>query len=197
MLGRLIDSKHFNRTFQLSMYNLCLCHGHVNSISYIVCNTRIIMTTIRNEIEINAPIASVFEYYTNPDNIKEAWPSEIVKESENVSGQKSEEGSEMKVTGEYMGKRDDMLLEVVDKEQNRKLVTRQTEGPFKRWESVQEFQSGQNNNTTRVLHTIEYELPTTGKIGNFLTGSQAEDKIKQGIQQAAQTVKQKLESKSF
>ena len=68
------------------------------------------MTTIRNEIEINAPVASVFAYYTNPDNIKEAWPREIVKESENVSGQKSEEGSEMKVTGEYMGKKDDMLL---------------------------------------------------------------------------------------
>lgn len=48
-----------------------------------------------------------------------------------------------------------------------------------------------------LVYTIEYELPTTGKIGNFLTGSQAEDKIKQGIEQAAQTVKQKLESKSF
>ena len=48
-----------------------------------------------------------------------------------------------------------------------------------------------------VFHTINYELPTTGKIGDFLTGSQAEDKIKQGIQQFAQTVKQKLESKSF
>jgi len=135
-----------------------------------------IMTTIRNDIEINAPIASVFEYYTNPDNFKE-------------------EGSEMKVTGEYMGKRDNMLLEVVDKEQNKKLVTRQTQGPFKRWESIQEFQNGQKNYTL-VIHTIEYELPTTGKIGNFLTGSQAEEKIKQGIQQAAQTVKQKLESKS-
>ncbi len=153
------------------------------------------MTTIRNEIEINAPIASVFEYYTNPDNIKEAWPSEIVKESENVSVQKSEEGSEMKVTGEYMGKRDNMFLEVVDKEQNKKLVTRQTQGPFKRWESIQEFQNGQKNYTL-VIHTIEYELPTTGKIGNILTGSQAEEKIKQGIQQVDQTIKQKLECKS-
>jgi Uncharacterized conserved protein len=153
------------------------------------------MTTIRNEIEINAPIASVFEYYTNPDNIKEAWPSEIVKESENVSVQKSEEGLEMKVTGEYMGKRDNMLLEVVDKEQNKKLVTRQTQGPFKRWESIQEFQNGQKNYTL-VIHTIEYELPTTGKIGNILTGSQAEEKIKQGIQQVDQTIKQKLECKS-
>jgi hypothetical protein len=42
-------------------------------------------------------------------------------------------------------------------------------------------------------HTINYELPTTGKIANFLSGRQAEDKIKHGIQQAAQTIKQKME----
>jgi len=32
------------------------------------------------------------------------------------------------------------------------------------------------------------------KVANFLSGSQAEDKIRQSIQQSAQTVKQKLES---
>ncbi len=151
------------------------------------------MTTIQTQIEINAPLNTVFEYYTNPDNIKESWPRDIVKESENVSGQKSEEGSEMKVKGEYMGKQDEMLLEVVEKEQNKRLVTRQTEGPFQKWESTQEFQSN-GNNSTRVNHAINYELPTTGKVANFLTGSQAENKIRQGIEQAAQTVKQKLES---
>jgi ligand-binding SRPBCC domain-containing protein len=151
------------------------------------------MTSIQNQIEINAPIERVFEYYTNPDNIKESWPRDIVKESENVSGQKREEGSEIKVTGQYMGKKDEMTLEVVEKEQNKRLVTRQTEGPFQRWESIQEFQNNGNNNT-KVNHTINYELPTTGKIANVLTGSQAENKIKQGIEQAAQTVKQRLES---
>lgn len=151
------------------------------------------MTTIQTQIEINAPINTVFEYYTNPNNIKESWPRDIVKESENVSGQKSEEGSEMKVKGEYMGKRDEMLLEVVQKEQNKRLVTKQTQGPFQKWESTQEFQIN-GNNCTKVNHTINYELPTTGKVANFLTGSQAEDKIRQGVQQAAQTVKQKLES---
>src|SRR6478609_2100804 len=162
----------------------------------------VLMTTIQNQIEINAPVERVFEYYTNPDNIKESWPRDIVKESENVSGQKSEEGSEMKVTGEYMGKKDEMTLEVVQKEQNKRLVTKQTEGPFQRWESIQEFQSSGNGNTstttttttTLVNHTINYELPTTGKIANVLTGSQAENKIRQGIEQAAQTVKQRLES---
>ena len=151
------------------------------------------MTTIQTQIEINAPVERVFEFYTNPDNIKESWPSDIVKESENVSGQKSEEGSEMKVTGQYMGKKDEMTLQVVEKEQNKRLVTKQTEGPFQRWDSIQEFQSN-GNNSTKVNHTINYELPTTGKIANVLTGSQAENKIRQGIEQAAQTVKQRLES---
>ena len=81
------------------------------------------------------------------------------------------------------------------KEQNKRLVTKQTEGPFQRWESIQEFQSSGNGNTTTIVnHTINYELPTTGKIANVLTGSQAENKIRQGIEQAAQTVKQRLES---
>jgi uncharacterized protein YndB with AHSA1/START domain len=65
------------------------------------------MTKVNYETEINAPVGKVFEYYTNPDNIKESWPQDIVKESENVSGQKSEEGSEMKVKGEYMGKEEE------------------------------------------------------------------------------------------
>jgi ligand-binding SRPBCC domain-containing protein len=150
------------------------------------------MTKINYETEIDAPVDKVFEYYTNPDNIKESWPQDIVKGSENVSGQKSEEGSEMKVKGEYMGKEEEMTLEVVKKEQNSRLVTQQTQGPFKKWESIQEFQG--SNGKTHIRHTVDYELPTTGKIANVLSGSQADSKIKQGLQQAAQTVKQRLES---
>jgi uncharacterized membrane protein len=150
------------------------------------------MTTVEHDIEINAPVQSVYEYYTNPENIKEAWPRDVIKESEPISASKNEEGSEIKVKGEYMGKEDEMLMEVTDKEQNRRLATRQTQGPFKKFESIQEFQG--NGSITHVKHTIEYELPTTGKVANILTGSQADKKIKQGLEQAAQTVKQKLES---
>jgi ligand-binding SRPBCC domain-containing protein len=150
------------------------------------------MTKVEYQIEISAPNEKVYEYYTNPDNIREAWPQDIVKQSENVSGSKGEEGSEMKVKGEYMGKNEEMKIQVVDKEPNKKLVTRQTDGPFKKWESIQEFQG--NGNTTHIRHTIEYELPTSGKIANTLSGNQADNKIKQGLEQAAQTVKQKLES---
>ncbi len=151
------------------------------------------MTTIQYEIDINAPVDNVFEYYTNPDNIKQAWPQDIVKESENISGQKSEEGSEMKVKGEYMGREDEMILEVIEKEQNKRLVTQQKEGPFKSWTSRQEFNQS-NGQDTHIRHVIDFELPTTGKIANFLSGDQAKNKIQQGLQQAAQTVKQKLES---
>ena len=155
-----------------------------------------IMTTIQYEIDINAPVDRVYEYYTNPDNIKQAWPQDIVKESESLSGSnKNEEGSEMKVKGEYMGREDEMILEVTEKEQNKRLVTQQKEGPFKSWTSRQEFnQSNNGQGTTHIRHVIDYELPTTGKIANFLSGDQAKNKIQQGLQQAAQTVKQKLES---
>ncbi|MGE3859145.1 MAG: hypothetical protein AB7F53_04085 [Nitrososphaeraceae archaeon] len=100
----------------------------------------------------------------------------------------------MKVKGEYMGKEDEMILEVIEKEQNKRLVTEQKEVPFKEWKSIQVFEQGNNDNNTYVRHEIEYELHTTGKIANFLSGDQANNKIQQGLQQAAQTVKQKLES---
>ena len=151
------------------------------------------MTRIEYEENISAPVERVYEYYTNPANIKEAWPRDVVKESEATTDSKNEPGSEMKVKGEYMGSREEMRLEVVDKEPNRRLVTRQTEGPFKKWESIQEFEG--DNNKTHLRHVIDYELDTIAKAGNFVTGSQAEDKIKQGLEQAAQTVKQKLESR--
>ena len=154
------------------------------------------MSEIKYEVEINAPVERVYDYYTNPDNIKEAWPQDIVKESENLSSStNNEEGSEMKVKGQYMGKEEEMRLQVTDKEQNRRLVTQQIQGPFKKWESIQEFQDS-DGRRTHIIHTIDYELPTTGKIANMLSGSQADNKIREGLQQAAQTVKQKLESNS-
>jgi ligand-binding SRPBCC domain-containing protein len=151
------------------------------------------MPTLKTEIMIDAPIERVFEFYTNPDNIKESWPRDLVKESQNVSGQKSEEGSEMKVEGQYMGKNEEMILEVTQKEQNKRLVTTQTDGPFESWESIQEFQNN-GNTSTMVSHTINYKLPTTSKIGNFLTGNNAEDKIRLGLEHAAQSVKSILET---
>jgi uncharacterized protein YndB with AHSA1/START domain len=63
------------------------------------------MTKVQYEIDIEAPVERVYEYYTNPDNIKEAWPRDIVKESEALSSSKNEEGSEMRVKGQYMEKK--------------------------------------------------------------------------------------------
>ena len=151
------------------------------------------MTKVQYQTEINAPLERVYEYYTDPNNIQEAWPQDIAKESEDMSGSKNEEGSEMRVKGQYMGKEEEMRLQVVDKEQNRRLLTRQIHGPFKKWDSLQEFQ-GNGPNTTHVKHSIDFELPTTGKIANILSGSQADNKIRQALEQAAQTVKQKLET---
>ncbi len=100
----------------------------------------------------------LYEYYTNLDNIKKAWPSDIVKESEDMSGTKNEEGTEMRVKGEYMGKEEEMKLEVTQKEENKKFVTKQTEGPFRSWESVQEFQGNGNSTYINMLFAMSFQL---------------------------------------
>ena len=94
------------------------------------------MTKIQAEIIINAPIGEVFEYYTNPDNIKQSWPSDIIKESERISGQSNEEGVEMKVEGQYMGKREEMIIEITEKDKKRsKLLKEEEEIPLKKEEA--------------------------------------------------------------
>jgi uncharacterized protein YndB with AHSA1/START domain len=95
------------------------------------------MNTINYEIDITVPVEKVFEYYTDADNIKKAWPQDIVKESQSLSPTKNEEGSEMKVKGEYMGREEEMIIEVTEKDQNKLLVTAQKEGPFEYWKSTQ------------------------------------------------------------
>jgi hypothetical protein len=40
----------------------------------------------------------------------------------------------MKIKGEYMGKEDEMILEIIEKEQNKRLVTEQKEGTVQRME---------------------------------------------------------------
>lgn len=148
------------------------------------------MTRVENKIEINASVEMVYEYYTNPDNIQQAWPNDVVKESESTTGSNSE-GSEMKVKGEYMGREEEVRLQVVEKTPNSRLVARQTQGPFQRLESIQEFQGDAKH--TRVRHIIDYELPTSGKFANFVTGNQADDRFRSGMKQAAEAVKQNLE----
>jgi uncharacterized protein YndB with AHSA1/START domain len=72
------------------------------------------MTRVQTEVDVNAPVDRVFDYYTNPDNIKEAWPRDLVKESEATTGTKNEPGSEMRVAGEQMGMRKEMRLQVAE-----------------------------------------------------------------------------------
>src|SRR5215213_5480352 len=114
------------------------------------------MSRIEHETDINAPVEREFMNTIQIQTISKKHGQEVVKESESTTPSKNEPGSEMKVKGEYMGRKAEMRLEVAEKEPNRKLVTRQTEGPFKRWESVQEFQG--DNNRTHIRHVVDYEL---------------------------------------
>ena len=60
----------------------------------------------------------------------------------------------MKVKGEFMGREDEMILEVSEKEQNKRLVTEQKDGPFKSWISKQEF----NQSNGQVPYKTHYRI---------------------------------------
>ena len=83
---------------------------------------------------MNASVQQVFQCYTNPNNIEKAWPQDIVKGSESVWFKEWRRFRDESQRGIY-GKEDEMILEVSDKEQNRRLVTEQKEGPFKSWDN--------------------------------------------------------------
>jgi ligand-binding SRPBCC domain-containing protein len=150
------------------------------------------MTTLSYEIDVNAPVDKVYKYCTDPDKIKETWPPDIVKDSTNISGSKGEKGSMFKIKGHYSGKEEEMRMMVIEKWPNSKFMTKQTEGPFKKWESVQEFQG--RDNMTHIKHTIDYELPTAGKILRMISHRDADDKIREGMEEYIQTLKYKMES---
>jgi uncharacterized protein YndB with AHSA1/START domain len=74
------------------------------------------MTRIEHVIDFNSPIESVYEYYTNPDSIKQAWPNDVVKESGSEStAEKNAPGSEMRIKGEFMGSQEEVRLAVVER----------------------------------------------------------------------------------
>src|SRR5215467_12544402 len=116
------------------------------------------MTILSYEIDVKAPLEKVYKYCTDPDNIKESWPPDVVQDSQNVSGTKGEKGSVFKIKGNYGGKTEEMRMMVTEKWPNSKFAAKQTEGPFKKWESVQEFET--KDNSTHIKHTIVYEMPT-------------------------------------
>jgi ligand-binding SRPBCC domain-containing protein len=97
-----------------------------------------------------------------------------------------------KVKGSYAGKDEDMRLMVTERWPNAKYTTRQTEGPFKKWESVQEFE--ERNGTTRVRHTINYELPRSGKILKMVHHNDADHKLQEGMEGYIRTLKFKMEA---
>ncbi len=72
-----------------------------------------------------------------------------------------------------------MRLQVVDK----KKIESQLQDKSKvhlRDGSMHEFH-GNGTNTTHVKHSIDFKLPTTGKIANMLSGSQADNKIREAL----------------
>ncbi|MEO9321608.1 MAG: SRPBCC family protein [Nitrososphaera sp.] len=150
------------------------------------------MTTLSYEMEIKAPVEKVFQYCADPENFMESWPSDVITGSQQLSGTKGEKGSTFKLRGMYSGKEEEMRMMVTEKWPNGKIRTKQTEGPFKKWESIQEFEG--HDNVTNLRYTIRYELPRTGRFMKMVSHSDGDHIMRQGLEDYIQNVKHKMES---
>lgn len=151
------------------------------------------MPTLSYEVDVKAPVDKVYNYCTDIDRQKEAWSPEIVKEATVISGTKGQKGSMFKIKGHYAGKDEEMRMMVTERLPNSRFETKQTEGPFKKWDSVQEFEK-KGDDTTLVKHTVNYELPATGKVFRMVSHRDADAKLREGLEQYIQSLKHRIES---
>ena len=109
------------------------------------------MTKIKKSIQINAPLEEVFEYFANPENLPEIWPSML-----EVSNVVRHNG-----TGSFdwiykmAGMRFNGHSEVVELEANERMVTRSKKGIATTVSSTYT----RVGNMTKVSVEIDYEIP--------------------------------------
>lgn len=108
------------------------------------------MAHIKKSIEINAPLADVFTFFMNPANLPEIWPSML-----EVSNIEMGEGGGFDWYYKMAGLRFRGHSDILEWEENRRVVTRSKKGIL----STFSYSFEGMNGGTRVTVEVEYEIP--------------------------------------
>ena len=151
------------------------------------------MTVVTKSIDIKAPIDTVFTYFARPEHVSDQMTEKGVgmtvipmdiKDGMGV-------GTTFRIIGDFNGKRLEWDCETTEFEREERIAAKMIEGPFKRWEITNEFES-LGDNLTKVTMTVNYEMPF-GPLGTIMNKAKFEKSAKRGMESALYKVRGLLE----
>lgn len=150
------------------------------------------MTSISKSMEINAPINEVFTYFARPEHMADQFPEDIgltvlpieVKNGFGV-------GTIFRISGDFNGKRLEWDCETVEYIPYRKIVAKQVDGPFKKWQVTVEFEV-LDEKKTRTSISVDYDMPF-GPLGSLMDKVKLRKSAERGIENGLYRVKGLLE----
>ena len=157
------------------------------------CQETQMLTLVRKSIDIKTPVDSVFTYFARPEHVSDQIKNDTVgmtvipmdiKEGMGV-------GTTFRIIGDFSGKRLEWDCETTEFVRNEKIVAKQIEGPFKRWEITNEFES-LGDNLTRITMSVDYEMPF-GPLGAILDKAKFAKSADKGMETALYNVRGLLE----
>jgi uncharacterized membrane protein len=151
------------------------------------------LTVVSKSIDIKTPVDNVFTYFARPEHVSDQIKNDTVgmtivpmdiKEGMGV-------GTTFRVIGDFSGKRLEWDCETTEFIRNEKISAKQFEGPFKRWEITNEFES-LGTNLTKVTMTVDYQMPF-GPLGAILDKAKFAKSAEKGMETALYNVRGLLE----
>jgi len=151
------------------------------------------LAVVSKSIEIQAPVDTVFTYFARPEHVSDQIKNDSVgmtvvpmdiKEGMGV-------GTTFRIIGDFSGKRLEWDCETIEFVRNEKISAKQIEGPFKRWQIINEFKE-LGENLTRVTMTVDYVMPF-GPLGSILDKAKFAKSAERGMETALFNVRGLLE----
>ena len=151
------------------------------------------MTTVQKSIEIKASVNTVFTYFARPEHVSDQMTDKGVgmtvipmdiKEGMGV-------GTTFRIIGDFNGKRLEWDCETTEFEREERISAKMIQGPFKKWEIINEFKS-LDDNLTKVTMTVNYEMPF-GPLGSILDKAKFAKSAERGMESALFKVRGLLE----
>ena len=151
------------------------------------------MTLIQKSIDIKAPISTVFTYFARPEHVSDQMSDKGVgmtvvpmdiKDGMGV-------GTTFRVIADFNGKRLEWDCETTEFDRDEKISAKMIDGPFKKWQIINEFKA-LGDNLTRVTMTVDYGMPY-GLLGGIINKVKFVKSAERGMETALYKVRGLLE----